>query len=433
VRPVHLPRFRAAITLLAAFAVGCSSSGPSSQQLSDFVSGLQTSEGAIIATRRGGSPPAPNGGPNVTPTIGSGSLASVVAAGINLIRLRANSDFDTVFLQVIDDPLDGYYELKLPSRTSDITVSVKLASSIPEDFFQTVFTVALGNAVGEPASIANELKSAPSSVAVSGTSPALSAAQQFTATATFTDGSTSNVTDQAAWQSSNSGIAQVTSTGLVSGLAAGEADISATFGGRTGTQHVTISPPAASTFTVSGTVTDGTSGGRLPGVTIAIGSRTTTTDASGNYSLTGISGGSATVTASATGYITGEQAQTIAANTTVNFVLSRIDVSISIQNSPCFTGTANDPPSSPGASSCTFVGSAPNLESPTFQWTFRNNGNNAFVSASGASVNPVFSCSFSTGATTIQITATLVVASGNSMASANQSVTLMRRTKQCGT
>jgi hypothetical protein len=65
--------------------------------------------------------------------------------------------------------------------------------------------------------------------------------------------------------------------------------------------------PAVRTFSVSGTVTDGTSHGILPNIRIELGdtaggASTTTTNASGAYAFTGIASGSYTVTASAVSY-----------------------------------------------------------------------------------------------------------------------------------
>ena len=66
-----------------------------------------------------------------------------VASGTSLVNLRAASPFQTVYLQVIDDPLDGYWKLQLAAQTSDITIALKFGSTIPENLFQTVFSVAL--------------------------------------------------------------------------------------------------------------------------------------------------------------------------------------------------------------------------------------------------------------------------------------------------
>ena len=77
-------------------------------------------------------------------------------------------------------------------------------------------------------------------VAVTGTAPAPGATSQFTATATMSDGTTQDVTSQAAWTSSNTTDATVSSTGLVTGVAAGSVAIQVTYLNITGTDQIAI-------------------------------------------------------------------------------------------------------------------------------------------------------------------------------------------------
>lgn len=67
---------------------------------------------------------------------------------------------------------------------------------------------------------------------------------QFTATAVLSDGTTQTATTQATWQSSNTTVATVSSSGMVTALAAGETDIRATYQSVTGSMHLTVSDPA---------------------------------------------------------------------------------------------------------------------------------------------------------------------------------------------
>lgn len=53
--------------------------------------------------------------------------------------------------------------------------------------------------------------------------------------------------------------------------------------------------PGPPTFTISGRVTDATTGAGIQGVTVTIGGRTAITDANGNYSLAGLQAGTYTV------------------------------------------------------------------------------------------------------------------------------------------
>lgn len=80
---------------------------------------------------------------------------------------------------------------------------------------------------------------------------------QLSATANFSNNTTQNVTTSAAWVSSNVGVATVSSGGLVTGVAGGNADIRATFQNVTGTAPLAVTatappPDLMARFTVTG-------------------------------------------------------------------------------------------------------------------------------------------------------------------------------------
>ncbi len=82
------------------------------------------------------------------------------------------------------------------------------------------------------------------------------------------------------------------------------------------------------TFTLSGLLTDGTSGGILPNIDVLIMNganqgQAVKTDSTGHYSFTGISNGTFNVQFSAVSYVTQTASVTVAGNTTVNIVLQR--------------------------------------------------------------------------------------------------------------
>lgn len=66
--------------------------------------------------------------------------------------------------------------------------------------------------------------------------------QQFTATATFTDTSTQDVTDLVSWVSSDTGVATITADGLAQGVSEGSATISANYEGSSNTADLTVGP-----------------------------------------------------------------------------------------------------------------------------------------------------------------------------------------------
>jgi trimeric autotransporter adhesin len=80
----------------------------------------------------------------------------------------------------------------------------------------------------------------------------LGSSQQFTATGTYSDNSTQDLTGTATWTSSNAGVAGV-STGLASGLAVGTTTISATFhsANSSATLTVSLTPPALQSISVT--------------------------------------------------------------------------------------------------------------------------------------------------------------------------------------
>lgn len=81
------------------------------------------------------------------------------------------------------------------------------------------------------------------SVTVSGTAPAVGSTAQMTATATFSDGTSQDITTLAAWNTSNGAVATVNSAGVVTGVNAGQVNITATYQSSTGTISLTLAPP----------------------------------------------------------------------------------------------------------------------------------------------------------------------------------------------
>lgn len=69
------------------------------------------------------------------------------------------------------------------------------------------------------------------------------ATQQLTATVTYADGSTADVTADAEWSSSDDTVATVSETGLVTAVAEGSATITATFMGLSDTSDITVTNP----------------------------------------------------------------------------------------------------------------------------------------------------------------------------------------------
>jgi PKD repeat protein len=75
--------------------------------------------------------------------------------------------------------------------------------------------------------------------------------QQFTATGTYADGSTQDLTTQVAWTSSSTGVATVDASGLATAVSAGTATITATLETVSGAATLTVSAPPALSVTTS--------------------------------------------------------------------------------------------------------------------------------------------------------------------------------------
>ena len=97
----------------------------------------------------------------------------------------------------------------------------------------------------------------------------------------------------------------------------------------TSASSATPAQTTPATYTLSGLLTDGFSGGILPGIDVLITSgpnqgQDVKTDSTGHYSFSGISSGTFTVQFSAVSYVTQTMTATVAGDTTVNVVLQRM-------------------------------------------------------------------------------------------------------------
>ena len=112
---------------------------------------------------------------------------------------------------------------------------------------------------------------------------------QLTANAVKSDNSVEDVSGQAAWQSSDPRVVEISSSGVAKAIARGEAMIMVRFQSRSASTRTFVLP--AGTFRLSGKVTD--SGFAVVGATVAIiggvgEGLTTITDGNGTYALYGV-------------------------------------------------------------------------------------------------------------------------------------------------
>ncbi|MBK8397950.1 MAG: Ig-like domain-containing protein [Leptospiraceae bacterium] len=171
---------------------------------------------------------------------------------------------------------------------------------------------------------------------------------QYTATATYSDGSTQNVTKEAVWNSSNNGVATVTTSldngGSLQTVSPGSTTVSATFGGITSNNsNVTVTPATlvsisitcqeslslvkglTKTCTATGTYTDGTTADITSSV-IWNSSNTgvaTISNAEGNAgTATGIGAGNTNITATLNGVTSSVVVLTVTNPTLVSIAIT---------------------------------------------------------------------------------------------------------------
>ncbi len=141
-----------AATLLTFCGGDDDSSSPTTKEVDQYISSITASDGSV-ATRRTGAPPAPNGGPDLTAT----SSGAVSSGGTDSVRLRAASAFQKVYAGI--EGTEGYYELPLNAPTVDITVTTRLASSIPSNNYLASYRAASPSGlVGNPSTVNNTVQ-----------------------------------------------------------------------------------------------------------------------------------------------------------------------------------------------------------------------------------------------------------------------------------
>jgi trimeric autotransporter adhesin len=108
------------------------------------------------------------------------------------------------------------------------------------------------------------------SIAVTPTSPGIlvGGSQQFTATGTYSDTSSHDLTSSATWSSGATSVATINSGGLASGIGAGSSTITATSSSISGTATLTVAAPVTDAVT-PGARTLGSAGGCTGGVLTA--------------------------------------------------------------------------------------------------------------------------------------------------------------------
>ena len=200
-----------------------------------------------------------------------------------------------------------------------------------------------------------------SSIALSSSTATLQAgtSSQFTASGTYSDGSTADITSQAAWTSADPSVATVDSGGKATGIAAGTVTITATLQGVSSSVSLTVtaatktlasiavSPSSATLqagatrqFTATATYSDGSTADVTSLVAWTSAETTVATvDASGK--VTGVAAGSATITATSQGIIGSASLQITAPTKTLSSIsVSATSTTLQAGSNLQFTATA---------------------------------------------------------------------------------------------
>lgn len=136
-----------------------------------------------------------------------------------------------------------------PGATVNISLVVKLGTTTPGGTVVTNTASATSpatdpNSANNSASATTTAVAALQSISVAPANKTLAPGmtQQYTATGTYSDNSTQDLTASSAWTSSSVGVASVSPGGLVTATAPGTANVSASVGGTTGAAGLHVSP-----------------------------------------------------------------------------------------------------------------------------------------------------------------------------------------------
>jgi hypothetical protein len=169
--------------------------------------------------------------------------------------------------------------------------------------FSLAGAVACGSTATSPTDAAGNV----TALTISG-APAGNATFQLTATARMTNGAARDVTSSAQWETSSRSIAMISSTGLVTVIAAGDVEFRATYLGVAGALRLTVGPPAHETFLVSGVVHEvvpnerSLAGARVDIISGPDAGRFAISNASGYYELAGVAAGTITMVTTLEGF-----------------------------------------------------------------------------------------------------------------------------------
>jgi trimeric autotransporter adhesin len=323
-------------------------------------------------------------------TVNSSGLVTTVAAGQTTITASVTGLSDTSTLTVVAAHLTsiavspavqtisagttqqftaiGSFDDGSTQLLQSVTWSSSLTSVASLDVNGVVTGVGTGTATitatsGSVSGTASLTVSAATLVSIAVTpansSMAVGTTKQFTATGTFSDSSTQDITAVVVWTSSTPAAATINAQGLASSVATGNTTITAAYGSVTGSTGLTVSTahlvsiavsPAnpriakgtSIKFTATGTFSDGSVATNLSGV-LWKSSKPNIASVRGSGIAHGKKGGTVTITASSSG-VSGNTTLTVGTGTLVSLVISPAAPTASAGTAQQFaaTGTFSD-------------------------------------------------------------------------------------------
>ena len=230
-------------------------------------------------------------------------------------------------------------------------------------------------------------------VSIAVTAPSLSIAkgtsEQFTATGTYTDNSTQDLTASVTWSSQTASVATITTGGLVTAAGAGTSNIKATSGAVSGSANLTVTAatllsiavtaPSLSIakgtseqFTATGTYSDGSMQNLTGLVTWSSQSTAVATITAGGM-VTAVSIGTSSIKA-VLGAVNGSATLTVTAATLVSIAVTPANPSIGTTGSEQFTATGTYTDNSTQNLTTTVIWSSSNTATATISNTSGTNG-----------------------------------------------------------
>ncbi len=240
------------------------------------------------------------------------------------------------------------------SNTSVATV--KINTGLAMGVAQGIATIAAASGTISGSATLTVTAAVLTSLSVTPNAPSVAAgnAQQFTATGTYSNGTTQNVTSTSTWTSSANSVATITNGGLATGVAPGTATITATSGAISGSATITVTPavltslsvtPATASvalgttqqFTATGTYSNGSTQ-NLTSTAKWNSSATSVATVNSGGLATSVTQGTASISAKS-GTISGSATLTVTAPVLTSLSVTPTPASIAAGNSQQFTAT----------------------------------------------------------------------------------------------